>query len=245
MKLLQNLRSIFILAYMFSILWILRNLLSLIYLFFAPFTVLFLLYALVGSEVLPYALVGAYVMTLVQAGSAIIGDAAWHKLELKFQDMIVASPISEAAYLLAEALSELLYSVPALIILSTLILQFNPNISTLSTLLAVTSLVWLLTSALGFYISTYIPNIRNAWQTSLVVGLILAVLPPVFYPIDRVPESLLWLAYIPPTTHAALILRDSIGFKSHLNVSYSWIILILYTIAFLALATYRAQWREK
>jgi len=245
MKVLQNLRSVFILAYMFSILWIVRNLLSLIYLFFAPFTILFLLYALVGSEVLPYALAGAYIMTLVQAGSAIIGDAAWHKLELKFQDMIVASPVSEAAYLLAEALSELLYSAPALLILSSLILQFKPNIFTLGNLLAITLLVWLLTSSLGFFISTYIPNIRNAWQVSLLIGLILAVLPPVFYPIERIPETLLWAAYIPPTTHAALILRDSIGLTSNLDITYSWIILLAYTVAFLALATYRAQWREK
>jgi ABC-2 type transport system permease protein len=245
MKRLQNLRAVFVLAFMFSILWIVRNLLSLIYLFFAPFTVLFLLYALVGSEVLPYALVGAYVMTLVQTGSGIIGDAAWHKLELKFQDMMVASPVSETAYLLAEALSELLYASPALIILSTLILQLKPSVFTLGTLLSITLLVWLLTSALGFFISTYTPNIRNAWQISLLVGLMLAVLPPVFYPIERVPESLLWLAYIPPTTHAALILRDSIGLTSTTSITYSWLILIAYTIAFLLLATYRAQWCER
>ncbi len=245
MGLLKNLKSIFILAYMFSILWIVRNLLSLIYLFFAPFTVLFLLYALVGSEVLPYALVGAYVMTLVQAGAAIIGDAAWHKLELKFQDMMVASPVSETAYLLAEALSELLYSAPALIVLSFFILQIKLGVLTLLTLLTVTLLVWLLTSFLGFFISTYVPNIRNAWQLSLLLGLVLAVLPPVFYPIERVPEPLLWAAYIPPTTHAALILRNSIGFTSPLPPSYSWLILLAYTITFIMLATYRAQWREK
>ncbi|MEM3386737.1 MAG: ABC transporter permease [Nitrososphaerales archaeon] len=245
MNLLKTLRSIFILAYMFSILWIVRNLLSLIYLFFAPFTVLFLLYALAGSEVLPYALVGAYIMTLVQAGAAIIGDAAWHKLELKFQDMMVASPVSETAYLLAEALSELLYSAPALIILLLLILQFKLSVFTLFTLLAVALLVWLSTSSLGFFISTYIPNIRNGWQISLLLGLFLAVLPPVFYPIERVPEYLLWAAYLPPTTHAALLLRDSIGLTSPLPLSYSWLILIAYTLTFMALATYRAQWREK
>jgi len=245
MSRLQNLKAVFVLAYMFSILWIIRNLLSLIYLFFAPFTVLFLLYALVGSEVLPYALVGAYVMTLVQAGTGIIGDAAWHRLELKFQDIMVASPVSATAYMLAEALSELLYASPALLILSTLILQLKLDVFTFTTLLAITLLVWLSTSALGFFISTYMPNIRNAWQISLLVGLILAVLPPVFYPIERVPEPLLWLAYIPPTTHAAIILRDSIGLTSSMNVTYSWLILLAYTIAFLLLATYRARWREK
>lgn len=245
MRLLRSLRSIFVLAYMFSILWIVRNLLSLIYLFFAPFTVLFLLYALVGSEVLPHALVGAYVMTLVQAGSAIIGDAAWHKLELKFQDMMVASPVSEAEYLLAEALSELLYSAPALLILSFLMMRLELSISALITLVAVTLLVWLLTSSLGFFISTYIPNIRNAWQLSLLISLVFAVLPPVFYPIERVPEQLLWVAYIPPTTHAALLLRDSIGYTSPLPLGYSWLILLTYTAAFIVLATYRAQWREK
>jgi len=245
MSRLQNIRAVFVLAYMFSILWIIRNLLSLIYLFFAPFTVLFLLYALVGSEVLPYALVGAYVMTLVQAGAGIIGDAAWHKLELKFQDMMVASPVSETAYMLAEALSELLYASPALIILSALILQLKLDVFTIATLLTITLLVWLSTSALGFFISTYMPNIRNAWQISLLIGLILAVLPPVFYPIERVPEPLLWAAYIPPTTHAAIILRDSIGLISATNITYSWFILLAYTIAFLLLATYRAQWRER
>jgi len=245
MRWLQKVRAVFILAYMFSVLWIVRNLLSLIYLFFAPFTVLFLLYVSVGSEVLPYALVGAYIMTLVEAGVDTIGDAAWHRLEIKFQDVMVASPVSETAYMLAEALSELLYASPALVILSIFIFQIKPNLLTLGTILAITLLVWLSTSALGFFISTYMPNIRNAWQISLLIGLILAVLPPVFYPIEQVPEPLLWLAYIPPTTHAAIILRDSIGLTSSMNVTYSWLILLAYTIAFLLLATYRARWREK
>jgi ABC-2 type transport system permease protein len=245
MKVLQNVKAVFVLAYMFSILWVVRNLLSLIYLFFAPFTVLFLLYAMVGSEVLPYALVGAYLMTIVQAGSDIVGDAAWHKLELKFQDMMVASPVSETAYMLAEALSELLYASPALVILSIFIYQIKPSLVTLGTIFSITLLLWLSTSALGFFISTYMPNLRNAWQISLLLGFILAVLPPVFYPIEHLPEPLFWLAYVPPTTHAAIILRESVGLTSTMNVAYSWLILIAYTVAFLLLASYRAQWREK
>jgi ABC-2 type transport system permease protein len=154
MKRLQNVRAIFILAYMFSILWVVRNLLSLIYLFFAPFTVLFLLYAMVGSEVLPYALVGAYIMTIVQAGSDIVGDAAWHKLELKFQDMIVASPVSETAYMLAEALSELLYASPALVILSIFIYQIKPSLVTLGTIFSITL------TALAFNIGTWLLHIN-------------------------------------------------------------------------------------
>lgn len=246
MGIFSTMRSAFVLAYMLSILWVRRNPLTLIHLIATPFTVLFLLSVVAGMEYITFALAGTIVMILVNTGGGLVGDAVWHRLTLKFQDILVASPIPRLSYILGLSLSQLFYSAPALIVLIGLLFGFGLGFQGGIVVIAVLILTWLAMSSLGFSVSTYLLNIRNAWQISALFTFGFAVLPPVFYPLDLIPPGFRLVAYAVPTTHSAILIREAAGFSltASLNPLYSWLILAGYTLLFLGLALYKFRWRE-
>ena len=235
------------LGYMFGFLWLRRNLLSMIWLFSTPFTILFLFYVIAGASALPAALVGAYVMLFVGAGISIMGDDVWSKHELKYQDVLVASTVSSFEYMAGLAFAELFFSLPGIIIILIPLLLINPTAYSVLTIFVVPSITWLLTSSMSFYFSTHVPNTRNGWQISTLLNLILTILPPIFYPIEAIPQLLRPLAYIVPTTHSALLLKNSLGIitLSLFDIVFSWAYLLLFSILSTALAMRKAQWRDR
>lgn len=245
MGLLSHLRSTFILGYMFSICWMRRSPSSLIYLFSTPFTLLFLLYLIVGKEFLPFALVGTLVMVLVQSGAVLTGDGAWYRLELKFQDMMMASPLPSWGYMMGLAMAELLFSSPALAILAFLLGYTGLAWDGALPLILACLLTWVLLSSLGFLLSTVVPNIRNAWELTVLLGMVFSVLPPVFYPLEVIPATLRPFALIVPTTHSALLMREAVGVPwEGWNTVFSWLVLIIYTVFLIALLSRKASLRK-
>src|SRR5207245_8071089 len=71
--------------------------------------------------------------------------------------------------------------------------------------------VWLFSGIIGYIVSTYVTNLRNGWQSGLLLSVIVAVIPPAFYPAEILPPNILPIAYLMPTTHASLILRSFIA----------------------------------
>jgi ABC-2 type transport system permease protein len=78
------------------------------------------------------------------------------------------------------------------------------------------------------------------------VNVILAIIPPVFYSIDRLPVEAQYLSYLVPTTHASLILQYTMGMETPREWSLTLALLVLfsYMIGFLILAKFKALWRE-
>lgn len=246
MGVLTSMRSALVLAYMLSILWVRRNPLTLIHLVATPFTILFLLWVVVGTEYITFALAGTIVMIMVNAGGGLVGEAVWYRLTLRFQDILVASPVSRLSYILGLSFSQLFYSSPALALLISLLFVFGLTFQGGLVIILVLILTWLAMSSLGFYISTYIMNIRNSWQISALLTFSFAILPPVFYPLALIPSSLRWIAYAVPTTHSAILIREaaSLPLTIPLNTFYSWLVLVGYTTLFLGLTLYKFRWRE-
>ena len=75
------------------------------------------------------------------------------------------------------------------------------------------------------------------------------VLPTMFYPFSIVPtEELRYLAYSIPTTHASLILDNTMGSPQSLEDGWSpesgFAVIIAYIVGFALLAKTKAVWRE-
>ena len=114
------LKQILIIAYMTGILWLQRNPLSLVFSAISPFSLLFVLFVISNGQYVQFALVGSLVMALVGYGLSLGQDISFYKTEYKIQDMFVASPVSSLTYMLGLALSQLLFGLPALIVLAIL-----------------------------------------------------------------------------------------------------------------------------
>jgi ABC-2 type transport system permease protein len=239
-------RQALLIAYMTGVLWLRRNPMSLVFTAMSPFSLLFVLFVVSGGQYIVPAVVGSLVMALVGYGLSLGQDISFYKTEYKVQDVFVASPVSPLTYMMGLALSELLFGLPALIALASLVVLFGAPILSLPLLVATILLVWGSMSAMGFFLSSHMLHMRNATQVISFVNVVLAILPPVFYPIERMPEILHPLAYAVPTTHASLILRYIMGATTppEWSLGFGFAVQIAYLIGFVSLAKTKAIWRE-
>jgi ABC-2 type transport system permease protein len=238
-------RQVLIIAYMTGVLWLRRNPMSLIFTAISPFSLLFVLFVVSGGQYIHFAVAGSLVMALVGYGLALGQDISFYKTEYKVQDVFVASPVSPLTYMVGLALSELLFGLPALIVLASLVIYFGSVLS-IPLLVATILLIWGAMSAIGFFLSSHMLHMRNATQVISFVNVILAVIPPVFYSMDIMPEVLRPLAYAVPTTHASLMLQDIMGITmpADWSLGFGFAVQIAYLLAFVTLAKTKALWRE-
>ncbi len=239
-------KQIFIIAYLTGVLWLRRNPLSLVFTAISPFSLLFILFIVSNGQYVQFAVAGSLVMALVGYGLSLGQDISLYKLEYKMQDMFVASPVSPLTYMLGLAFSELLYGLPALLVLAALAVFFSTSISFLPLLIVNIFLIWGTMSSIGFFLSSHMLHMRNATQLISFVNVLIAVIPPVFYSIERLPFPLQIISYFVPTTHASLMLQYSMGFPTpqEWSISLGLIVQISYLVFFIILAKKKALWRE-
>jgi ABC-2 type transport system permease protein len=239
-------RQIFLIAYVTGILWLRRNPVSMVFSAMSPFSLLFVLFVVSNGEYIEFAVAGSLVMALVGYGLALGQDISYYKTEYKIQDIFVASPVSPLVYMTGLALSQLLFGLPALTVLTFLAAYFGTSIIYVPFLISTILLIWGSMSAIGFFLSSHMLHMRNATQVISFVNVFLAVLPPVFYSIERLPLELQYVAYLVPTTHASLMLQYTMGFPTpeEWSIALGFGVQVAYLIGFLVLAKIKALWRE-
>jgi ABC-2 type transport system permease protein len=243
----HRVRSILTLTYLNGVLPIRSQPLYLINLVASPLSFLFLITIVSGHNLFNYAVAGGMLMTMLSIGTSLQTDISHYKQDLKLQDVLIASPVEAWVYVGGMALSELVYSLPAMGVFAALWI-FGGWSSPLGavTLVGVLVLVWAFASALGFTIATYFEDVRETFVFSPLISLGLSVLPPVYYPITALPAWIQPVAYLSPTTYAADLLHGVVGAAgpSIAGAVVDWGILIAFTLALLALAARKARWRE-
>ena len=243
----KHLRAIGALAYYIGVLPMLRIPTLLPFVFATPFTILFILFVSGQRTLFAYGLAGAVTMTATQQGLFLGADLTNLRIEHKFQSMVVASPVSPFTYMFSVALSELAFAVPAVFVISAIVFYTTVGFGLLALLemTLVIILTWIMTSSIGFFLSTYVLNTRTAFITVSFISIVLSVLPPVFYPITTLPETLRTVAELVPTTHAATLIRAVMGMPATgSQLLESWLALPAFTLVFLSLALLKAKWRE-
>jgi len=236
----------FLIAYLTGILWLRRNPVSLVFTAISPFSFLFVLFVVSNGQHVHFAVAGSLVMALVGYGLALGQDISFYKTEYKIQDVFVASPVSPLTYMMGLALSELMFGLPALTVLAVLVVYFGASIVAVPLLVATILLLWGSMSAMGFFLSSHMLHMRNATQVISFVNVILAVLPPVFYSVATLPDTLRYLSYAVPTTHASILLQYVMGLPTPADWSLALGLGVqaAYLVGFVALAKTKAIWRE-
>ncbi|MEM3839382.1 MAG: ABC transporter permease [Candidatus Micrarchaeaceae archaeon] len=213
----------------------------------APFSLLIVITFVSHGTLLPVAISGALIMTMITSGTSMQQDLSHLKNDFKLQDMIVSSPTTPAAYLLGMALSEVVYSAPALIVLIALTaLYVHVTAIGALTMAAVVIIMFIFASSLGFFLSTLSSDVVQGWAFGGIVSTILSALPPVYYPITYIPMPWQYLAYFSPATYAAEIMQNTVGLThfSGATMLADWSVIIIVSSAMLYLAVKRAKWRE-
>src|SRR6188472_1841461 len=188
-------KQAFLIAYLTGFLWLRRNPMSMVFTAISPFSLLFVLFVVSNGHYVQVAIAGSLVMALVGYGLALGQDISFYKTEYKIQDIFVASPVSPLTYMAGLALSELLFGLPALIVLTLLAIYFGSSIINSALLLSDIVLTWGSMSSLGFFLSSHMLHMRNATQLISFVNVVIAIIPPVFYSIEKLPIDLQFIAY--------------------------------------------------
>ena len=244
MRVRKSLRSLWAIMYYLGFTPMLRTPLIIAFVFSTPFTLLFILFVASNGEALPYGLAGAQTMVTTELGLFVGTDLPSYNLHNRFQDMVVASPVSPLTYMFGVALSELIFGAPALVILLALIAGQGATALAILGCLGVIVLLWATSTSLGFFFSAYAPNTQNAFIINGFITTALSVLPPVYYSVDVLPRSLAVLAEVIPTTEASSLFQGAIGLGYSIEPAYGFAVLLAATFIMLLLVSFRMKWRE-
>jgi ABC-2 type transport system permease protein len=243
-------KQAFLIAHMNGLLWLRRYPASIIFTAMIPFSFLFIVFVIGGGQYTHLAFAGSLIAAAASYGLATGNNIINWKVEYKLQDIFVSSSVSPFTYMAGIALAELLFGLPAFVVLATLVVIFSSNLL-FSTLVVIVTiiLVWASTSSIGYFISTRSTHPRFVESFMAFLRIAIVVLPPVFYPLSIVPtEELRYLAYAIPTTHASLIIQHTMGFPQELGDGWSpelgFVVIIAYIVGFALLAETKAVWRE-
>ena len=243
----KQFRAAVIIGYMLSITWLRRNLLSLVWLFATPLSLLFIITVTTGGRSFTLGVIGSLLLVLSTVGTGLAGDATWYRLETKLQDFFVASPVNQLGYLLGIAFAGLFFASPALVVLLPLLVYVGLPLLSLPVALSSLAGARLFSSAIGYLVSTFTSNLRNGWQSGLLLSVLVGILPPVFYPAEILPHNILLIAYAVPTTHAALLIRDAMGTSPNLpywSPLVGWLLIAVSLAIALAVTSRVARWRQ-
>jgi len=224
---------------------LLRDPMILILLSLISFLPVFFLFIFLGAEQALPALVGAVVLSLAFVGMGVAQSVYFNKHWFRFQDVLVASPVSPLSYAFGLALSTLIAASPALA-LSFVILLLSKPVGLLAFLavIAVSLLMWLAMVFIGYVIGLTTKNTRRANSIPQVLSFLLGFLPPVYYPLSMLPGFLQPVAMLVPSTHAAQLAKYYFGMipLSSAEILIGWAYMVGFVALMAALTLRKARW---
>ena len=243
----NRLRSILTLVYLNGIVPIRDQPLYILNLLASPLSFLFFIGIVSRGALIAYGITGGMVLTMLSVGTGLQSDLTHYRVDLKFQDTVVASPVEAPVYVTGMALSEFVYSLPGLGVFVVLfVLARFATLESVVVLAGVLVLVWAFACALAFTLATYFRDVRETFLFSPLISLALTVLPPVYYPISSLPGWAQFAARFSPTTYAAALVQGAVGLApiSSAHAEIDWGVLIAFTAVLFLIAAVKARWKE-
>ncbi len=213
----------------------------------SPLSFLILIVFVSRGSLIGVAVEGAFIMSMFSSGMSLQSDLAHLKNDFKLQDMVVSSPTTWLTYMVGIAVSEIVYSIPGLIVLSVLAYYYvSFTVVGIIQFLGVLLLMFLTSMAIGYTLSTFSSDIVQSFAFSRLLSTLFSTIPPVYYPITYIPIPFRYLAYLSPTTYAAEIAQNAGGylFLPFEIIAVDLAVLIGVTVVLFVLAETKARWRE-
>ena len=213
----------------------------------SPLSFLLLIVFVSRGSLIGEAVEGAFIMSMFSSGMSLQADLSHLKNDFKLQDMVVSSPTTWLTYMVGVAISEIVYSIPALIVL-VLLASYFMVLSVVGVLqfIEVLLLMFLASMAIGYTLSTFSSDIVQSFAFSRLISTLFSTIPPVYYPITYIPLPYRYLAYFSPTTYAAELAQNAAGYLplplAMMVLDSS--ILVAVTITLFMIAKSKARWRE-
>src|SRR2546426_12486348 len=105
------------------------------------------------------------------------------------------------------------YLPPSLVVLAILELIHPLGLVADLTLAVCLLAVWAVSSTIGYVVSTLFNDMKTIWPYSALLTNLFGILPPVFYPLSRVPIEWRSIVLIIPTSAAAVLVNAAAGLE--------------------------------
>src|SRR2546429_5966654 len=170
--------------------------------------------AILAANLLPVTLIGALVYSMFLIGQRVLNEAAYIRIDHKLNELYHASPLSPEGYFVGIAGGMLVaYLPPSLVVLGILELIHPLGLVAALTLAVCLLAVWAVSSTIGYVVSTLFKDMKTIWPYSALLTNLFGILPPVFYPLSKVPIEWRFLVLIVPTSAAAILVEAAAGLE--------------------------------
>jgi ABC-2 type transport system permease protein len=213
----------------------------------SPLSFLLLIVFVSRGSLIGEAVEGAFIMSMFSSGMSLQADLSHLKNDFKLQDMVVSSPTTWLTYMVGIAISEIVYSIPALTVLAVLAYYYMVlNVVGVLEFIGVLLLMFLASMAIGYTLSTFSSDIVQSFAFSRLISTLFSTIPPVYYPITYIPLPYRYLAYLSPTTYAAELAQNAAGYLPLplATIVLNWSVLTVVTVVLFMIAKSKARWRE-
>jgi len=168
--------------------------------------------AILAPELLPVTVIGALVYSMFLIGQRVLNEAAYIRIDHKLNELYHASPLSPEGYFVGIAGGMLVAYLPPSLVL-VVILEILHPLPPLGWLVLAASLigVWLVSSTIGYVVSTLFKDMKTIWPYSALLTNLFGVVPPVFYPLGRVAIEWRSAVLLLPTSAAAALVDAAAG----------------------------------
>lgn len=185
-----------------------RRPMALIAVISTPFSFLFFIYLFGGASKILIGAIGGVLFTIVNAATMLQTDLLFYKLDLKFQQIVASTPVKPLVYTFGLATGNIVFTLPGLAIFMIIIVwQAHVSVLQVLSIIGVLMVTWVIFSMFSFLVSTRVREMRDIWPISVMFSIIFGVVPPIYYSISALPGPLQYVAYIVPTTWAAILLK--------------------------------------
>ncbi|HEV2429230.1 MAG TPA: ABC transporter permease [Thermoplasmata archaeon] len=203
--------------------------------------VLLIFVRILAPQLLGVALFGAILFSLFTLGQRVQNEAAFIRIDHKLNELYLASPLRPESYFLGLSIGILAaYLTPVLLLVAVTAGLIGLSWTTAAVLALVGAALWLITSSIGYVISTLFRDMRAIWPYASIFYNVFGVLPPVFYPIALLPSVYRPIALVMPPSAAAGLVQTSIapGTLSGAEVVLAGLALLIETSLLFGFAVY-------
>ena len=226
--------------------WVWRSPAAAIVPLLQPFFFLYFLQKIAPPQYFPLEVAGAMLFSTQNIGSWCLSDSAVFRIELRLQDLFVASPHDKLRYLFGMAFSNLIPAMPAIVVLGIILATVTTvSLTGWLVLTACILTIWILYSAIGIAVSSRLRSQREVWPVGNLIFTLLGILSPLYYPISILPPVWRELARLLPATYAALLVQGALGLGGPADLPVDGGLLALSAAVGLGAAWWLYQWRER
>ena len=210
-----------------------------------PLPIFYLVYSIAPDdrEVVRRIMAGTLVFGASLTTGVIVGQGFANERFMGTLKMVVTMPVSKTAYVLGSLFYSSLTGALTAAVLLLFALIANVEMEIAWTLLPSIVLAALCIAGLTLFVVSFAPSIQVANIMTVLLGMVLAIISPVYFTMDQAPLVQRWLGFVSPLRYAADAIDASLSGRSDVLVELA--VLSACAIAAMSLGLWKLPWRER